>query len=266
MLFLVADEMNPTTLGAIFALMLFFAIILLIDVGRRIGVRNRVLDPKGAGQGIGVVEGAVFGMMGLLIAFTFSSAAARFDLRRSQIIEEANEIGTAYLRIDLLPESEQPQIRDLFRRYLDSRIATYRKIPDMEAVNAEFAESVKLQEQIWKNAVRGCEIKRDPASTQLVLSSLNTMIDITTTRTETALLHPPLAVFLLLGGLVLCCSTLAGYSMAGSKKRSWVHNISFATVLAMSIYVIIEIEYPRVGLIRLSDTDRVLVDLRSSMN
>jgi hypothetical protein len=266
MLFLVADEMNPIIFGTLLAVMLFLAIIVLADVGRRIGARNFAIDPQGANQGIGVVEGAVFGMMGLLIAFTFSSAAARFDLRRSQIIKEANEIGTAFLRVDLLPASEQPVVRDLFRRYLDSRIATYRKIPDMEAVNAEFAVSVKLQEQIWKNSVNACEMKRDPATTTLVLSSLNTMIDITTTRTETALLHPPFAVFLLLAGLVLCCSTLAGYSMGGRKKRSWMHILGFAAVLSLSIYVIIEIEYPRVGLIRLSDTDRVLVDLRSTMN
>src|SRR6185436_2599128 len=110
-------------------------------------------DSEGARQGFGVVDGAVFGLLGLLIAFTFSGAAARFDERRQLIIEEANDIGTAYLRIDLLPESAQSRLRELFRQYLDSRLETYRKLPDLEAAKAELARSIKLQNEIWTAAI-----------------------------------------------------------------------------------------------------------------
>lgn len=108
---------------------LFLGMLVAFEVGRRRGVGRRATDPEGAFEGTGAVDGAVFALLGLVIAFTFSGAAARFDARRQLVVEEANAIGTAYLRIDLLPESSRPALRDLFRQYVDSRIETYRKIP-----------------------------------------------------------------------------------------------------------------------------------------
>ena len=92
--------------------------LILLEVGRRIGARRLAEDPMGAAAGVGTVEGAVFALFGLLIAFTFSGAAARFDTRRQLIIEETNAIGTAYLRLDLLPVDAQPGLREKFRRYV----------------------------------------------------------------------------------------------------------------------------------------------------
>src|SRR4051794_21066793 len=76
--------------------------LLLLEVGRRIGHKRHNADPEDPSVGLGAVDGAVFGLMGLLIAFTFSAAATRFDARRALIVEEANAIGTSYLRLDLL--------------------------------------------------------------------------------------------------------------------------------------------------------------------
>src|SRR3954470_7110389 len=110
------------TFVAIVVLVAIFAsTLILLEVGRRIGVRRRVLDPEGAVAGLGAIESAVFGLMGLLLAFPFSGAASRFDVRRQLIVEETNAIGTAYLRLDLLPTSYQPRLRDDFRSYVDAR-------------------------------------------------------------------------------------------------------------------------------------------------
>ena len=83
--------------------MALFLGMLVLEVGWRIGARRLAEDPNGADAGVGAVEGAVFALLGLLIAFTFSEAASRFDTRRQLIVEETNDIGTAYLRLDLLP-------------------------------------------------------------------------------------------------------------------------------------------------------------------
>ena len=258
--------MNPTVYGPVLAGALFAGMLLLLEAGHRIAQRRLARDPEGAQQGIGAVNGAVFGLLGLLVAFTFSGAATRFDARRHLIVQEANDIGTAWLRVDLLPDGEQSAMRDLFRRYLDSRIETYRKLPDIEAAEAEFAASTKVQAQIWQLAVAACEAKRDPSTTSLVLSSLNTMFDIASTRVAGARIHPPPVIFVMLFGLALGCALLAGYGMAGAKRRSWSHIIGFAGVLALSVYVILEIEYPRLGVIRLDATDQLLVNLRKSMD
>jgi hypothetical protein len=114
--------MNPTTYGLVFAGGLLLAMLMLHEIGRRVGIRRLALDPEGAREGHVVVDTAVFGLLGLLMAFTFSGAATRFEGRRHLIVEEANDIGTAYLRIDVLPAAAQPALREPFRQYLDSRL------------------------------------------------------------------------------------------------------------------------------------------------
>jgi hypothetical protein len=132
----------------VLAVALFLGILLLSELGRRLGQRRFAQDPDGARAGIGVVDGAVFGLLGLLVAFTFSGAGSRFDARRHLVVEEANAIGTAWLRLDLLPSGEQPALRDLFRSYLDTRIEVYASLPDLEAAEDALARSVLLQGDI----------------------------------------------------------------------------------------------------------------------
>lgn len=238
----------------------------LLEAGRWIGVRRLAADPEGARVGVGAVEGAMFALMGLLIAFTFSGAAARLDERRRLIVEETNAIGTAYLRVDLLPENAQPALRSAFRRYLDSRLEIYRKVPDMEAVQAELAKSAALQKEIWTLATQAA--KRSDALPQasiLLLPALNQMIDITTTRMMATRIHPPAIVFVMLAASALVSSLLAGYAMAGAKRRHWLHVWAFAAVIALTLYVIVDLEFPRIGWIRVDSFDQALIDLRASM-
>ncbi len=241
---------------------LFLGMLALQEAGRRIGLRRLARDPEGIRTG--AIEGAVFGLLGLLMAFTFSGAASRFDDRRHLVIEEANMIGTAWLRIDVLPASAQAELRELFRRYLDSRIETYRKLPDLEAAKLELARSASLQTDIWAAAVAGSRSSDTPAATLLLLPALNQMIDITTTRTMMAEIHPPPVMFVMLGAVALISALVAGYGMAG-KTRNWIHTVAFASVVAATVYVIFDIEYPRLGLIRVDAVDHVLADLRRSM-
>lgn len=90
------------------ALILLPAIVLLFELGRRFHARRKIATTSAA------VEGAVFGLFGLLLAFTFSGAMTRYDAHRTLLIEETNDIGTAYLRLDLLAPGSQPALRELF--------------------------------------------------------------------------------------------------------------------------------------------------------
>jgi hypothetical protein len=251
----------------LFTSSLFLGMLLFLEIGRRLGLQRLKDDSSAAAEGIGAVDGAVFAVLGLLIAFTFSGATARFDARRQLIVEETNNIGTAYLRLDVLPADRQPPLRESFRRYLDSRIETYRKIPDLAAVRASLAQGNELQREIWRQAVEAVQADGAPPSApMLLLSALNAMIDIATTRTMAAQLHPPTVVFMMLFGLALAASLLAGYGMTGSKARSRFHMLGFALVMAIAVFVILDIEYPRLGWIRVDAFDQALVDLRESMN
>lgn len=256
--------MHHALTAALLAAALFGGILLFLEIGWRIGARRAAKGGSGSG-GLGTVDAAVFGLLGLLIAFTFSGAAARFDARRHLIVEEANDIGTAYLRLDLLPASTQPALRESFRRYLDSRLAVYRKLPDVAAARRELAESARLQQEIWTETVSACRAADSPAVASLVLSALNAMIDITTTRTHAAQMHPPTSIFAMLFGLSLAGGLLVGYALGANNTRSWLHRCAFAAIMALAVYVILDLEYPRLGLIRLDRSDQVLVDLRESM-
>src|SRR3954452_7878168 len=148
-----ATSYNLTFVAIFIFVTIFASTLMLLELGRRIGVRRRVLDPEGAAAGLGAIEGAVFGLMGLLLAFTFSGAAGRFDARRQLVVEETNAIGTAYLRVDLVPPEAQPALRDSFRRYVDSRIELYRNVSDHEVNKENFARCKQLQGEIWRQAV-----------------------------------------------------------------------------------------------------------------
>ena len=258
--------MTKMLVAALLAIGLFIGILILLEVGRRIGGRRLARDPEGARAGTGAVEGAVFALVGLLIAFTFSGAASRFDVRRDLIVQETNAIGTAWLRLDLLPLSVQPAIRDNFRQYVDARLEVYRKLPDVEASQAELAKATALQGQIWTQAVAAGRMDgAPPPATMLLLPALNEMIDITTTRTMATQMHPPIVIYGMLVGLALASALLAGYGMAGGQTRNWLHILGFATVIAVAVYVIIDLEFPRLGLIRVDVFDQALVELRASM-
>jgi hypothetical protein len=244
---------------------LFVGMLLLGELGRWLGQRRQERDPEGARAGSGVVDAAVFGLLGLLVAFTFSGAASRFDGRRQLIVEEANDIGTAWLRLDLLPASEQPALRELFRRYLDLRLEAYRALPDLAAAHAALARSLDVQREIWARAVAACSLTEGQRAIVVLLPSLNQMFDIAATRSAAGLIHPPFVIFLLLIGVGLLGALLAGYAMAQGRQRSWTHSVGFALAIAMTVYVILDIEYPRLGLIRVDAADQLLVDLRASM-
>jgi hypothetical protein len=92
------------------------------------------------------------------------------------------------------------------------------------------------------------------------------MIDISTTRAMATRMHPPVIIFAMLFGLSLIAALLAGFAMVGGRSPSWLHVIGFAAVMAITVYVILDLEYPRRGLIRVDRFDQALVDLRASMN
>src|SRR5574342_1045497 len=110
--------MTPTGLGLWLSILLLFGMLACLETGFRLGVR-RAQRNELAYEGVGAVEAAVFGLVGLLLALSFAGAMTRLDARRQLIIDEANAAGTAYARLDLLPAAVQPEVKQLFREYLD---------------------------------------------------------------------------------------------------------------------------------------------------
>jgi hypothetical protein len=128
------------------------------------------------------------------------------------------------------------------------------------------ARSQDLQTEIWRQAIEATRARDShPQAALLVLPALNDMFDITTVRVAATQMHPPVIIYGMLIALAIASALLAGYQSAGEKAIDWVHQLGFATIIALTVYVIIDIEYPRLGLIRIDAIDQVLVNVRSGM-
>jgi hypothetical protein len=241
---------------------LFVAFSACLDVGYRIGARA----PDNNRQGITVVEGGVFGMLGLLLAFSFGTGIAHLDSRRALVVQEANAISTAYLRVDLLPPAVQPEMRSLFARYVDARLSAYQNVTSREIAQERFDAATAIQDQIWSVAIRAWRAPHPPQLMQVIVPSFNDMFDIATTRRIGLLVHnPPLVVDLLIAVALLSC-VLAGYALSSRGTRPLLHMIVFALILALIIYAVIDMDYPRSGLIRIDAADTALVHVRDAIH
>ena len=138
-----------------------------------------------------------------------------------------------------------------------------RRFRDLDAARAALARADQLQGQIWRAVVAG--VQETSGATLAVLMPLNEMIDLTTTRMVAIQTHPPAIIYWLLVFLALVCAVLAGYGMSGGGARSAIHIFGFAVILSLAIYVILDMEYPRIGLIRVDAADQVLRDVRANM-
>jgi len=260
------EVVNPGVFGSAIAAGLFVGILAALSLGRWIGRRTIAQYSPAPPPNIGSLESAVFALLGLLIAFTFSGALSRFDVRRAQVVDEANAIGTAYLRVDLVAASAQPRLREAFRGYVDARIATYRKLPDLRAAKVELARSQELQAEIWRQAVDATrQPGSHPAAAILLMPALNQMFDITSVRVAATQMHPPPIIYAMLVGLALAAALLAGYQSAREKAIDWMHQIGFAAIVALTVYVILDIEHPRLGLVRIDAIDQLLMNVRAGM-
>jgi hypothetical protein len=247
---------------------LFILLSLSVLAGRVYG--NHELRKYGKDQleVVTVAEGAVFTLLALLVAFAFSGAYDRFEHRKLHTIEEANIFKTAYERIDLLAPDTQPTLRASYREYLDTQVETYRTAEQFRLFKYQVEKSVSIEEKIWQQAVAACKTTNDPsgAVTHLFLPAVNNMFDIATSGLEITRMHPPVAIFILLIGLAALSGFLAGYSTAGEKSNNSLHIMCYVIITALTIYIIVDLEFPRVGLIRIDAFDQLLVNVRHDMD
>jgi hypothetical protein len=258
--------MGPVLLTILLTIALCGAMILCLEIGRVIGVRRMREDPEGADVGVGSLSAAVFSLLGLMLAFAYADASRRFDERRRQIVEEVNDVGTAWLRIALLPAADQPAVRAAFREYLDSRIEVHRDPGDFSDRTASVARTSAAQAEAWKLAVASCSRPEGEPARILLLNAMNKMFDTATSRLSMAHMHPPAMVFILLVVLALASAVLAGIGLGAGKHRKWAHLIAYSILVSATIYLIIDVEFPRRGFARIDSFDRMMVDLRQSMD
>src|SRR3954471_5406988 len=142
-------------------------------LGYRIGLRRQVFAD--GEDRFGIIEAAIFGLLGLLLGFTLQSSMSHLDEKRRLIVQEVNAIGTAYLRVDVLDTSEQPEIRRLFRSYLEARLRVYDVVEAGGNAEQAVAQTIQLQHAIWVKAIQARSWGQMLVAGALVVTALNEM-------------------------------------------------------------------------------------------
>ncbi|UJS19641.1 MAG: hypothetical protein L3J18_12100 [Candidatus Brocadia sp.] len=229
------------------AIALFF---LAFEGGFRFGRLIRTKVDETAKSWITTIDAAVLGILALLLGFTFSMALTRFDLRKQLVLEEANAIGTTYLRTQLLPEPYMTEISGLLRQYVDTRLEGIQPGKLHDAI----VRSEQLHNQLWLRAVDISKDKRvsSPVIVSLFLSSLNEMIDLHAKRLAASENRVPEIAFWLLFTCAALSLLVMGYGCGMGSRRNFFPAAMMSVVLAMVILVIMDLDRPRRGFIRVS--------------
>jgi hypothetical protein len=241
------------------AILLFPVMVVLVVAGRR----YRGSDPEAGTSN--AIEGAVFALFGLLLAFTFSGAVSRYDDHRKILVEEANDIGTVYLRLDLLSPAARHSLQETFHEYAEVREHRFDHQPDTPEYIESTRKTYELLGRIWTNTMAAAKSpEAHPDAVRLLVPALNSMIDITSVRKNAYSMHPPNLVFVLLFLLAMGCAFMAGYNMEVNRHH-WLYTIALAATVCFTIYVTLEIEFPLYGLIHLPSQKEVYDDLYTIM-
>ena len=209
-----------------------------IEVGFRVGCVIRRRSEKEKESAIGTVTTAILTLAGFMLAFTFAIAADRMHDRKMLVRDEANAIGTAWLRSDFLPEPDRAESAGLLRRYVDIRLDAV-QVTSPDQMQKLLVESQQIQRQVWDMAVKNARKDMNSDVAALYIEALNALIDIHTTRTAIALqAQIPTGIWLILYGLVILGMMEIGYltAMGGSTRRSLAASslaLSFASVIAL---------------------------------
>jgi hypothetical protein len=200
---------------------------------------------------------AVLGLLALLLGFTFSLSLGRYDARRALVVQEANALGTTWLRVQLLDEPHRGEMSGLLRQYADARVAW------SDTSGGDLRPTQALQDRLWAGAMRLAHSATPPVVVRQVLDPLNEAIDVQAARTAARSARIPervLAILVLYSALSM---VMLGYILAINGHRQAVATGLLLVLLSLAFAVILDLDRPRSGAIQVSQ--QPLIDLRASM-
>jgi len=258
------ELMYDINAGLIAAVLLALALA-AIELGFRIGRANpsATVDDDSKAH-INATQASTLGILALLLAFTFSLSLQRFDTRSDAMVDEANAIGTAYLRAELLPAPLRDETRGLLRDYVDVRVkAGSVSIIKENEWDSLMAEAGSLQNALWNNARRAVEANPNPVPSGMFVQATNDLIDSFGRRDAALHRHVPEVVLFLLLGTFLITSVIVGFSGGVVGRRPPLVSFAMVVLIVVLVFVILDLDRPIRGLIVVSEKN--LVDLQASM-
>ena len=238
-------------------------LLMLAEVGFRAGLRLFVTKDEPRKGQIGGIQGAVLGMLALLLGFTFSMAVARYENRRDLVLREANSIGTTCLRASLLPDAHKAAVEEKLRRYVEVRLDFYNAGIDDAKIAAAEAGAAALQRELWAHAVAAAKEAPTPI-TATFINTLNDTIDLDASCLTAFRARVPGAVWMLVLVVAGMGCYSSGYSAGASGARTSFSNGLLPLLIAVVIALISDLDRPRQGLVGISQ--QPLLELKASLS
>jgi hypothetical protein len=224
----------------------FFLLWLSTQIGSSFLRRHRALGAD-VREDFGLIVSATLTLLGLIIGFSFSMAISRYDQRKNYEEEEANAIGTEYVRADLLPAADAARVRGLLRNYVDQRILFY-KTRDQQQLRQINAATSRLQSELW-SAVQTSATAQPTPVIALAVSGMNDVLN-SQGYTQAAWWNRiPLAAWGLMAAIAICCNLLVGYGARHAETEGTLLLV-LPLVVSIAFFLIADIDSPRGGVIR----------------
>lgn len=234
-------------------------ILFSFEVGYQIGKHAHIRLDKEAPSALGPMVGGILGMLAFVLAFTFSMAASQHNIRKQYVIDEANVIGTAYLRSDLIDEQHGTEVKRLLRDYVDTRVGA-----NSDNVDTLYARSTELHELLWAQA-SSAAIKVPNTNTSLLVQSINDVIDMHENRVAAALINR-IPDIIRLTVIIIASLTLMtlGIQAGLGVSRRLVAVIPLALAFAALATVIVDLDRPLRGLIKVEQ--QAMINLQTKIH
>lgn len=247
----------------IVAITLFAALVAATQVGFWTGSRARRDGQSGTSEAM-TIQASVLGLLALLLGFSFSMAMNRYDVRKKLVVEEANDIGTTYLRAGMLKSPYGTTIRRLLRRYVDARLELADPDVDNDLIPKVLKQTDDLQEQLWLQATAYVNYDSRPVPTGLFVTSLNQVIDDHARRMAAYENQVPEPIFTALYIVAVLAMGLTGRVCGLADNRQLMPTVTAALLIALVIFTINDLDRPRHGFIRVSQ--KSMMSLRESID
>lgn len=244
------------------ALALLFLFAILVEAGFRLAVFTGAVSDDARREQITASRDALGVLLSLLLGFTLAMALPRYDLNRQLVLEEANAIGTASLRAEMLPSPQRETVHDLLLAYTRARLAFSLARVDFDELEQSQAHTKQLQSQLWTQAEAAAQSSPTPIAS-LFVQSLNEMFDLSEKRMAALENRIPQTIWLMLALIGALTCLLFGYA---ARCRFWLVSVVIPLMIAIVVGLIADLDSPRNGSINtdLRSLERVERDLEQS--
>lgn len=251
--------------SVLIAFMLFISMVATIEIGYRIGVKRQTVTNEASKIHLNSIQASIIGILALLLGFTFSLSLQRYDGRSEAVVDEANAIGTTYLRTQLLPKTLRKDVQASLRQYVDLRVQEGKvSLSNYPLRKVMLDKTTNAQTRLWGYAIRAAEIDPNPVRTGLFIQALNEVIDNFGKRNATINRHVPELILLLLYGTFLLAGVILGFNSGVAGHRPSMVGYLMVLIIVILVYIIIDLDRPRRGFIAVNQAP--LLELQTSLS